>query len=671
MKYQGQKHLLSDLAQKFPKLQKFLSTVDDALVFASTSNNATATSYLSSVSAAERVGGRHTGADGGFLTWIDISPVLNSGSYSPSINVTTWLDHDDGNGWIWNGWSNLKSSTQTIPVEVWLPDPGKTSWKVAAVLGTIGATNTLPEGTVQSILTVNSIAACPNNDITNAVISSVTTVTQADGTQVWGFKMTFTVPTQAADPAFWVAQYYVQAGSGVGGSFTPRTDFYGKTPTDQDYPTFDYPAGGPGRRFGSSSSLGQPITVYVTGWGFLDTSTYRITIYAVSALGTPQTGGTATRQLAFSGVAYYDIQPTTGGLNATKMDPGTIDSSVGVSGGKFGVQVVDGSLIKGIITAGGAGSTVTYFEVTDASGSTVAWAGDVGSKYGLWASNFWAGGTGPSSATVYIDGLGNGYFTGTVAASTVSGCNIISPTIVVAGGSFTVNIDTTIGVKVSSPSNGIVNLGSGYVDIRDYAGAGYVGEYSYDHFSIYGPSPTGVYCSFADSGGTTGTFVVGYGAGHDAIRVNATSGQVDIAGPITEGGTSLAAKYAPISGSANYAPATSGSAILKGNGSGGFSSASAGTDYQGVISGAPGTWPSFGTAALHAATDFAPTAGVSGSFSVGNGLIVNASGAQVYGGLNVQSGGISIGSASGISATLTLASITTITITNGIITSYT
>lgn len=40
---------------------------------------------------------------------------------------------------------------------------------------------------------------------------------------------------------------------------------------------------------------------------------------------------------------------------------------------------------------------------------------------------------------------------------------------------------------------------------------------------------------------------------------------------------------AAVSGT-DYAPATSGTAILKGNGSGGFSSASAGTDYQGVDS---------------------------------------------------------------------------------------
>lgn len=55
----------------------------------------------------------------------------------------------------------------------------------------------------------------------------------------------------------------------------------------------------------------------------------------------------------------------------------------------------------------------------------------------------------------------------------------------------------------------------------------------------------------------------------------------------------------------DYAPATSGSAILKGNGSGGFSSAAAGTDYCGATSGSSVLKASSGnTAAATAGTDF-------------------------------------------------------------------
>lgn len=57
--------------------------------------------------------------------------------------------------------------------------------------------------------------------------------------------------------------------------------------------------------------------------------------------------------------------------------------------------------------------------------------------------------------------------------------------------------------------------------------------------------------------------------------------------------------------STDYAPATSGSAILKGNGSGGFSAAAAGTDYCGITSGSSVLKGSSGnTTAATAGTDY-------------------------------------------------------------------
>ncbi len=74
--------------------------------------------------------------------------------------------------------------------------------------------------------------------------------------------------------------------------------------------------------------------------------------------------------------------------------------------------------------------------------------------------------------------------------------------------------------------------------------------------------------------------------------------------------------------STDYAPATSGSAILKGNGTGGFSSAAAGTDYQspiGTISGiAKGNGANALTAAV-AGTDYQSPIGTISGVAKGNG----------------------------------------------------
>lgn len=78
---------------------------------------------------------------------------------------------------------------------------------------------------------------------------------------------------------------------------------------------------------------------------------------------------------------------------------------------------------------------------------------------------------------------------------------------------------------------------------------------------------------------------------------------------------------AAVSGT-DYAPATSGSAILKGNGAGGFSSAAAGTDYQspiGTISGiAKGNGANALTAAV-AGTDYQSPIGTISGVAKGNG----------------------------------------------------
>lgn len=84
---------------------------------------------------------------------------------------------------------------------------------------------------------------------------------------------------------------------------------------------------------------------------------------------------------------------------------------------------------------------------------------------------------------------------------------------------------------------------------------------------------------------TTGSSILKASSGGFA---NATSG-TDYA-PATSGSAILkgngAGGFSSAASGTDYAPATSGSALLKGNGAGGFSSAAAGTDYAAATSGA-------------------------------------------------------------------------------------
>ena len=57
------------------------------------------------------------------------------------------------------------------------------------------------------------------------------------------------------------------------------------------------------------------------------------------------------------------------------------------------------------LAVGGAGlGAPGIFTVYNAANAAVAWAGTLGGYYGMWAANFWAGGTSPADAPFYIDG---------------------------------------------------------------------------------------------------------------------------------------------------------------------------------------------------------------------------------------------------------------------------
>jgi hypothetical protein len=132
---------------------------------------------------------------------------------------------------------------------------------------------------------------------------------------------------------------------------------------------------------------------------------------------------------------------------------------------------VPGSGVTGTITAGGSGATVTAFQVTNASGTVVCWAGSVGGNYGFWASSFWVGGTGPSSAKIWLDSSGNAWFTGGVnSGSTITGASIVSGSLSISTSSGTVAINSgTYGINVSSGGNQ-ANVGYSQINVINSGG---------------------------------------------------------------------------------------------------------------------------------------------------------------------------------------------------------
>ena len=172
-----------------------------------------------------------------------------------------------------------------------------------------------------------------------------------------------------------------------------------------------------------------------------------------------------------------------------------------------------------------------------------------------------------------------------------SGNNLLSITTSTLPSTITLTVTTTptfssLNVSATTTLNGVVIAGTGYTPYPEYT---------------FGPDTnTGLDSSAPDvmnlvNGGTntitmTSSNRVGIGTSTPATKlvVNGTStvaGNSIVSGQMTISslGTGLVKSTAGALGNAtsgtDYAPATSGSSILKGNGSGGFSAATNGTDY--------------------------------------------------------------------------------------------
>ena len=167
---------------------------------------------------------------------------------------------------------------------------------------------------------------------------------------------------------------------------------------------------------------------------------------------------------------------------------------------------------------------------------------------------------------------------------------------------------TNVGASPATTGNSILyaNGLGGFSNVTVGTGLGFVGG----TLSVTGGYGTVSSFSFTNANGFTGIVT-------NATTTPALSLGTSITGVLKGNGTAISAA---VSGT-DYAPATTGTAILKGNGSGGFSSAVANTDYQSVIT-ATGLLKGAGSGSISAAvvgTDYAP-ATTGSSILYGNSL---------------------------------------------------
>lgn len=122
------------------------------------------------------------------------------------------------------------------------------------------------------------------------------------------------------------------------------------------------------------------------------------------------------------------------------------------------ITIAGSQIISGTVQVGGTGATGVY--VYDGSASLIGWIGTNGGLYGGWFKQFWAGGTNPATAKVYIDGSGNANFSGNVASSTITSSTVtlnLNNVTSTFGNAFDSNISEYAGFKIRD------NISAGYI----------------------------------------------------------------------------------------------------------------------------------------------------------------------------------------------------------------
>jgi hypothetical protein len=276
------------------------------------------------------------------------------------------------------------------------------------------------------------------------------------------------------------------------------------------------------------------------------------------------------------------------------------------TGGKTGKRATGSGLVK--VTSGVFGTATSGTDYAPATSGTSLLKGNGSGGFSNAAS-----GTDYAPATSgsgILKGNGSGGFT-----TATAGTDYVTPSALGA-------------TNGSGPNAGdglvhwsqLIGVPAGFADGTDDGAGGGSGDFSSNTAS----SVDGEILLFSGTGGKTGKRATGSGLVKVTSGVfgTATSG-TDYA-PATSGTSLLKGNgsggFSNAASGTDYAPATSGTALLKGNGSGGFSNAASGTDYAPATSGSAllkGNG-SGGFSSASSGTDYAPATSGSGILK-GNG----------------------------------------------------
>ncbi len=277
---------------------------------------------LTSVSMSE-YGTRYADANQSLQTTLAVIPVVTGGQLP--MNVTVWIDFDDGKGWIWQGWTEFTTSGQAWLIGHYCPtNTSQTSWSVAAAVGAIPYTPTPPTGYVSNTLTV-PVAGAPSATGATISISAITSVVgdPTTGSQLWSTTLTVITPGPAGDPN---SAAYAITVLNTNSSGTPGGVVYGRSNTNsKGDPWTDFPNDGGTYVRTLSGNYQVPGSVYTYTkffvWGYSRTAetNYPVDSYMDPTYATAQTwpsidgGGT-------SYIQDYGAQPA-GAIPAANITP--------------------------------------------------------------------------------------------------------------------------------------------------------------------------------------------------------------------------------------------------------------------------------------------------------------------------------------------------------------
>jgi hypothetical protein len=476
----------------------------------------TGSSYTTTASVSEFITTSLTGGDCSALSTSDPNYHARTGDSVGNVHFQLWFkpviagfqsgqvvsvfyNSGDGAGWAGLTTVNVTSSGQIfVSNSLYVPTAANQTWQLAVIEGYNLPTPTswdgqegivtLPSGAVlSSTFTVDAVGTIPATELgltleTNPATGDVYGYGEwwNGNTQMWTYNFyELEVVFPASDPNLYDVRLTVQAGTLSGTTFTPATDitgtermFYAMTTFGPEVQSLMTGNGGPGTYYiaGPSIADAQSNNVTIPSFGFPAPGTvHLLKVYGASRLGTNAKGGagTTTLQTNWTGgtdtsVGWaYVMQPSikTAQLDLSQATPGSVATTLTVSGGKLGVapgSISNTQLATGaaLLNIGAANITASYLAASAALNNlapTISGQFSTGAGY-LQLTN----------ASIGLLTAGTASFTSTAIFSYSGGY----PELVIGSGGITIYGSSTQYLAVSSSALSIVQSSTNYINLN-------------------------------------------------------------------------------------------------------------------------------------------------------------------------------------------------------------